>query len=84
MCPYVQLLHRLDSGEAVDIGGIPSVSLKAQLAGLFTNLMLKSLRQVSRPSVPLPVRALCPLLLVTSQVPLGAASGTAKSTLCQG
>eukprot|EP00891_Asterochloris_glomerata_P008158 jgi/Astpho2/8158/Aster-03090 len=41
-----ELLHRLDSGEAVDIGGIPSISLKAQLAGLFTNLMLKSLRQV--------------------------------------
>ena len=50
--PCVQLLHRLDSGEAVDIGGIPSASLKAQLSGLFTNLMLKGLRQVSRPSAP--------------------------------
>lgn len=54
---YLQLLRRVDAGEALDLAGIPDLSLQQRLRHLFRQLHLHCTNKVQHPhlSLKLPV-----------------------------
>ena len=49
LCRFLQLLWRIDQGEAVQITGIPDLWLRDALQGLFKNLGLANSSKVEHP-----------------------------------